>query len=486
MTAPALPDPALIVLAGAAGAGKSFWAASRYRSTEIVSSDALRAMVGSGPADLDASTAAFDVLERIVTARIGRGLTTVVDTLGFDAGRRIRWRELAAGAGLPAVLVLLDTPAALCRSRNRSRDRPVPAPVLTAQLHSVRELDARIDDEGWDLVIRVIDDGAAPAAVELPADAAPAGPGADGPEVILQLSRFPWDADPAGWLAGIATAATESGLAGIALMDHLIQIPQVGRAWDPIPDPFVTLGLLAGLPGGLKLGTLVSPVTIRPGGVLAKAISTLDVLTGGRAFCGIGAGWWDREHRAFGLPFPEPGARLDAVEAAITGLRAWWGPGTKALETPAVRLPETTCYPRPLGSPPIIVGGTGRRTLRIAGALADGCNVPADDQLPARIAAVRDAAAGAGRAPADVSITVLDLPVLGEDREDVARRVEKVRGRTPAAQYVRRHPAGTAAEHAARYRDLAEQGVSTVFLALPDLYGPDDVHRLAPLVAALR
>ena len=84
-------------------------------------------------------------------------------------------------------------------------------------------------------------------------------------------------------------------------MDHLIQIPQVGRAWEPIPEPWVTLGMLAGLPTGLRLGTLVSPVTLRAPGVLAKTVATLDVLSGGRAFCGIGAGWWDREHAAFDL-----------------------------------------------------------------------------------------------------------------------------------------------------------------------------------------
>src|SRR5687767_10160120 len=90
-----LPDPALVVLVGAAGAGKSTWAAARYRDAEVVSSDALRERVGTGPADLDASTDAFAVLEAIVAARLRRGLTTVVDTLGLDATRRRAW--LAAG-----------------------------------------------------------------------------------------------------------------------------------------------------------------------------------------------------------------------------------------------------------------------------------------------------------------------------------------------------------------------------------------------------
>ena len=86
-------------------------------------------------------------------------------------------------------------------------------------------------------------------------------------------------------------------------MDHLIQIPQVGRAWEPIPEPWVTLGMLAGLEPGLRLGTLVTPVTFRAAGVLAKTVATLDALSGGRSFCGIGAGWRAREHAGFGLPF---------------------------------------------------------------------------------------------------------------------------------------------------------------------------------------
>ena len=147
---------------------------------------------------------------------------------------------------------------------------------------------------------------------------------------MLQLSRFPWGEDPAGWLRSMALAADEAGFAGLAVMDHLIQIPQVDRAWEPIAEPWVTLGLVAGLDTRLRLGTLVTPVTFRPAGITAKAAATLDALTGGRAFVGVGAGWWDREHAAYGLPFPPARERLDALEAAIETMRALWAAGTKA------------------------------------------------------------------------------------------------------------------------------------------------------------
>ncbi len=269
-------------------------------------------------------------------------------------------------------------------------------------------------------------------------------------------------------------------------MDHLIQIPQAGRAWEPIPEPWVTLGLLAGLTTGLRLGTLVTPVTFRASGVLAKTVATLDVLSGGRAFCGIGAGWWDREHAAFGLPFPAAAGRLDQLELAIETMRALWQPGTRAYHGQRISLPETTCYPRPAGPVPIIVGGSGeRRTLRIAARLGDGCNLPSGlDALDRKLAVLRSHCREAGRDPADVRVTVLDIPVVGTDREQVNSIVERLRGRTSAAAFARRHHAGLPADHIGRYRLLADRGVSTVFVSLPDLAGPADVLRLAPVIAA--
>ena len=158
--------------------------------------------------------------------------------------------------------------------------------------------------------------------------------------MILQLSRFGWGDDPAGWLRDIATTADQVGFAGIAVMDHLIQIPQVGRAWEPIPEPWVTLGLLAGLDTSLRLGTLVSPVTLRPAGVIAKTAATLDALSGGRAFCGLGAGWWEHEHAAYGIGFPPARERLDRLEATIETVRALWATGTKPYAGPRVNLPR--------------------------------------------------------------------------------------------------------------------------------------------------
>ena len=488
MTNARLPDPVMVVLAGAAGSGKSTWAAERFRSAEVVSSDALRATVGSGPADLEATADAFALLDQIVAARAKRSLTTVIDTLGLDPERRVAYRRLAREAGLPAVLVIMNTAAGLCRERNRRRDRPVPALILTDQLRKISRLLETVQDEDWDRVLII--DTHRPTATpvdELPALDRDHGSGM-GPQVILQVSRFPWAEDPSGWLRDLALAADAIGFDGIALMDHLIQIPQVDRVWEPIPEPWLTLGLLAGLDTNLRLGTLVSPVTFREPGIIAKTVATLDTLSNGRAFCGLGAGWWLREHQAYGLDFPSDRQRLDQLQVCIETLRALWAPGTKAYHGRYVHLPETTCYPRPVSEVPIIVGGSGeRRTLRIVAEQADGCNLPSDATvLQAKIDILHRHCAAVGRDPASVEITVLDLPVIGTDREDVAIRVERLRGRTPAAVYAARHHAAPAVDHAQRYFELADLGVSTIFVALPDLAGADDLARCTPLLAALR
>jgi alkanesulfonate monooxygenase SsuD/methylene tetrahydromethanopterin reductase-like flavin-dependent oxidoreductase (luciferase family)/predicted kinase len=489
-TAVPLPDPALVVLVGPSGSGKSVWAAERYRPHEVVSSDRLRALVGSGEHDLDASADAFVLLDQIVAARLRRGLTAVVDTLGLDPVRRRGYLGLARSSGMPAVAVLVDTDPEECRRRNRARHLAVPATVLESQIRRMRTALTEVGGEGWDLVATA--GPAQPEASHSPGARAAATEQRQRPVrmgLVLQLSRFPWDQDPAGpahWLAGVARAAAEAGLQGIALMDHLIQIPQVGRAWEPIPEPWVTLGMLAGLEPGLRLGTLVTPVTFRAPGILAKTVATLDALSGGRSFCGIGAGWWAREHAGFGLPFPPARARLDELESAIETLRALWQPGTREYRSERVWLPETTCYPRPAAPIPVIVGGGGeKRTLAIAARLGDGCNLPSDlGTLDRKLAIFRQHCLAAGRDPAQAEVTVLDIPVIGRDREDAASIVEKLRGRTPAAAFARRHHAGTADDHIGRYRLLADRGVRTVFVSLPDLNAPEDVLRLTQVAAA--
>ena len=486
---PELSRPALVVLIGPAGSGKTTWARTHFAGNEVVSADALRASVGSGEADLDASVDAFAVLDVIVAARLRRKLTTVVDTLGLDAPRRRVVVELARTAGLGCVAVVFTTALDVCRARNRTRDRPVPAPALRSQHRRTAEID--LTEHGFDRILTV-DTAPEPAA---PASAAPASATAassprarPGLRFGLQVSAFPWGTDPRGWLRDVAVAAEQAGFAALSVMDHLVQIPQVGRAWDPIPEAYVTLAFLAGVTERIELGPLVTPVTFRSAPLLAKMLATLYAVAPGRLFCGLGAGWFAREHAAYGLPgtafgageFPSARARLDALEETIGVLRAFWAAGTK----PHGRFAETTCYPRP-GRIPILVGGGGeRRTLRIAATLADGCNLPSTVELDRKLGVFREHAAAAGRRPDDLRITVLDVPIVGADPDDVARLVERHRGRAKATAYAAAHHAGTPDAHIARYTRLAEMGVDTVFVSLPDLSGPAEIEDFAEIVAA--
>ncbi len=482
-----LPDPALVVLVGASGSGKSTWAARHFRAVEIVSSDDLRAVVGSGRHDLEASADAFDLLDRIVAARLGRRLTTVVDTLGLDADRRLAWLALARAHDVAAVVAVMETPVALARAHNAARDRPVPARVLTDQLRRAGTVQEGLAVEGWDRVVTVAWQGSPTyepptrtTASERAAQVAPTGSllDGDGMSVVLQISRFPWGDDPVGWLGDIAHAAADAGFAGLALMDHLIQIPQVDRAWAPIPEPWVTLGMLAGLDTGLHLGTLVTPVTFRRPGITAKAAATLSTLNRGRAFVGVGAGWWQREHAAYGLELPPFRDRINALGVGIETMRALWAPGTRPYDSPRVSLPETTCYPRPAAPIPIILGGKGERTVRLAAELGDACNLPADDALPGRLDAFRRHCAALGTTP---SVTVLDTPLVGSDRDEVWRLVERHRGRVSASSYAARHHAGLPGQQAERYRALAGDGVRVVFCAPVGLADPEQVAALSPL-----
>ena len=157
-----LDTPTLVVLVGASGSGKSTWAAEQFRRSEIVSSDQLRSIVGSGEHDLDATSDAFATLELIVAARLRRGLTTVIDTLGTDAARRRGWLARRGRPGCAQCVVRFDTAPDECRRRNRLRDRPVPATALTAQLRRVAAAAEEIAAERWDEVIRVESGGAPP------------------------------------------------------------------------------------------------------------------------------------------------------------------------------------------------------------------------------------------------------------------------------------------------------------------------------------
>ena len=221
-----VPGPALVVLVGPSGSGKSAWAAERYRPHEVVSSDRLRAMAGSDEHDLDASADAFALLDQITAARLRRGLTAVVDTLGLDQARRRGYLALARSSGMPAVAVLFDTDPAECRRRNRARGRGVPATVLEVQLRRMRAAVAEIRDEGWDLVTTA--GSAQPEASHTPGASAAASEQRQRPVRMGQLIQG------AEVIAGQGVPGAVNTIAILVIVCFLIGI---ARSWQLIGGP---------------------------------------------------------------------------------------------------------------------------------------------------------------------------------------------------------------------------------------------------------
>lgn len=487
-----LPAPCLVVLVGASGAGKSTWASAHFDADQIVSSDRLRAVVGSGEDDLTASADAFELLEAIVARRLARSLVTVVDTLGLDAARRRRWVAAARSVGVTPIAVAFDVSTAVCRTRNRARAKPVPERVLAQQRRAFVEQQPVLADEGFDQVLAPATVRTAPPHIARAVAAAePASARASGLRFGLQVPVFTWPGGPAEMgarLAAIAQAAEAAGFDSLWLMDHMRQIPLFGPPWLDMLDSWTALGYVAAATSRLRLGTMVTPVTFRNVGHLAKIVATLDVLSGGRAVCGLGLGWLADEHRAYGWPFPSVSERYSLLEDTLRALPVLWGPGAPPFDGAVLHLPETLCYPRPLrGRVPIVVGGGGeRRTLALAARYADACNIVGEAPVIRRkVEVLARHCAAVGRPRDEVEVTQLSTTLVGRDAAEVAGLVERTRPRRTAAErWAQRANAGIVDDQVARFAELAGAGVGTAVVSFPDLGDTGPVERFAGVIAA--
>lgn len=179
-------------------------------------------------------------------------------------------------------------------------------------------------------------------------------------------------------LAATARTADEGGIAAMTLMDHYFQIDSIGLPKDPMLEGYTTLGFLAGQTRNLRLGLLVTGVTYRHPGLLAKIVSTLDVLSGGRAMLGIGAAWYEREHHALGVPYPPTAERFEQLEETLRIVKQMWSDDDGPFDGRHYQLAETLCVPQPIQrpSPPTLIGGMGeQKTLRFVAKYANACNL---------------------------------------------------------------------------------------------------------------
>lgn len=480
-----------MVLIGPSGAGKSTWAHDHLVAKHVVSSDAFRAVVGVDEHDQRAGTDAFDLVDLVVERRLKRGLVTVVDTLGTDDGRRDGWLAAARKHKRRCHAVVFDTPEKECRARNKARPRPLPSKVLTAQFARHQIVVDALTDDGFDAI-----DTAGPAQiVPLPfirADASCATQKED-PVTIefgLQLPRFDFEGETGvgDTLATIAVQAEEAGFTSIWVMDHFQQIPQVGRPWDPMLDSYTTLGFLAGVTSKVRLGTLVTGITYRNVAHLGKIIATLDVLSGGRANCGLGAAWFAQEHTDYGWEFPPIGERYDILEDALELLPLLWGPGQPAFDGRVIKIPKAICYPRPVQDRiPVLVGGSGEtKTLRLVARHADACNLFGEADIVARkVDVLRGHCATEGRDIDDISVTQLGSVLVGTDEADVSARVAAFApdGVNPH-DVANRFNAATVDDHIGRFRELADAGVQQAIVSMPDIEADGSIERFSPIIEA--
>lgn len=197
----------------------------------------------------------------------------------------------------------------------------------------------------------------------------------------LQIHRFDWPGGSEGTgstLAEIGRACDRAGFDDIWVMDHFFQLEKIiGQARDPMLEAYTALGYLAGVTKKVELGTLVTGVIYRNPALLVKAVTTLDVLSGGRAWLGMGAAWYEREASGLGFPFPPLKERFERLEETIQIAKHMWSGDTSPFKGKHYRLEEPINSPQPLSEPhpPILIGGGGeRKTLRLVAEYADACN----------------------------------------------------------------------------------------------------------------
>ncbi|MBA2695483.1 MAG: LLM class F420-dependent oxidoreductase [Actinobacteria bacterium] len=294
-------------------------------------------------------------------------------------------------------------------------------------------------------------------------------------KIGLQVSYFSWPDAPASigpTFGRIAQDAEGAGLSSLWVMDHFFQISMVGPPELDMLEGYTALAFAAGLTSRIQLGTLVTGVTHRHPGLLVKTVTSLDVLSGGRAWLGIGAAWNEEEHLGLGVPYPALKERFERLEETLQIAHRMFAGDESPFHGRHYQLERPLNVPAPVSRPhpPIMVGGSGeRKTLRMVAQYADACNI--FDMGPEAVRAKYDVidrhCADVGRDPAEIERTVIArMPLArrgqgaaasGEDTMSVAQAVDKLGA-------------------------LAEIGTDAVLFGLPDAHEPQVFELVAELV----
>lgn len=289
----------------------------------------------------------------------------------------------------------------------------------------------------------------------------------------LQQCTYTWPGGTAGIadrLTAIARDAEAAGFASFWLMDHFFQIPSWGTPEDdPMLEAYTALGFVAARTSRIRLGTLVSGVVYRHPSVLIKSATTLDVLSGGRAYLGVGAAWFEKEAVALGIPFPARRDRFRLLEDTVRLARASWTDGGVPFRGRMVDAPAPIQRPLPLTRPhpAILIAGRGPdRTLGLVARYADAWNVMAfPSEGPKFLAALRERCRAVGRDPREIETTVLDADDWRRDEDP---------------EY-----AWSAEWELARLRRWRDIGFDHVIVNMPDAHDPAKLRAYGEVIAAL-
>ncbi|MGL4176778.1 MAG: LLM class F420-dependent oxidoreductase [Dermatophilaceae bacterium] len=290
----------------------------------------------------------------------------------------------------------------------------------------------------------------------------------------LQVSYFSWPGAPVStgptWRR-VARDAEAAGLSSLWVMDHFFQISVVGPSELDMLEGYTTLAHAAAVTERIELGTLVTGVTYRHPGLLVKTVTTLDVLSGGRAWLGIGAAWNEEEHRGLGVPYPSTSERFELLEDTLRLAQQMWRDDDAPFTGTHLSLERPLNHPQPVRRPPIMVGGGGeQKTLRLVAQYADACNLFDAGLGPSGVARKLDILRGhcaeLGREYDEIEKTCLARMTLGAD------------GTTAPDG----SPVQSVAEAVDRLGRLREAGIDTVILGMANDTDPDAYPLVAEVV----
>ncbi|GAA2757576.1 TIGR03560 family F420-dependent LLM class oxidoreductase [Actinopolymorpha rutila] len=310
----------------------------------------------------------------------------------------------------------------------------------------------------------------------------------------LQIPRFTYpgvpDAELFERIAAIATTAEESGgFDSVWVMDHFYQLPGLGTEDEPMFEAYSLLSALAARTSRVRLGTMVTGVTYRNPALLAKTVTTLDVISAGRAILGIGAAWNESEHRGYGFEFPSTRERMDRLEEALRICRAMFTEDTPSFSGKYYQINEAFNVPRPVtpGGPPVMIGGSGeKRTLRLVAEYGDASNIFGDlATVRHKLDVLERHCADVGRDPAEITKTKLCTMVIAPTAAEADRKVEQIRAATgfPEEQVRAMLVAGSPDQVLEQVQAHVDAGLDGLLFNMMDAHEVDNVRLAAETLA---